>query len=253
LKAIREAKENTSWINQNVEYEAAVTSFVKAVLNPEEDNRFLEDFVQFQRRIARIGLWNGLSQTLLRLTCPGVPDIYQGNELWDFSLVDPDNRRPVNYKRRGQVFNGLRRWGDAPGLSSIECLLKTPEDGRIKAYLIWKTLCLRQEQQEVFQQGEYLPLKVAGAKADHVLAFVRNSGETGVFVIVPRLICGLLNNADIPPIGAHVWEDTHVLLPTGGSGKRSQNVFTGQAANLGTAINVSEVLAGFPVGLCLLS
>ena len=253
LKAIREAKENTSWINQNAEYEGAVRSFVRALLNPAEDNRFLKDFVPFQRRIARIGLWNSLSQTLLRLTSPGVPDIYQGNELWDFSLVDPDNRRPVNYERRRQVFESLRGWGNAPNRSSIECLLQTAEDGRIKSYVIWKTLRLRQEQREVFQEGEYLPLEVAGTKADHVVAFARRSGEKSVIVVVPRLIYGLLNNADDPPIGANVWEDTQVLLPSGNSGKRCQNVFTGHTANLEMSIGVSEILAGFPVALCLVS
>ena len=108
LKAIREAKQNTSWINRNTEYETAVSSFVKMLLTPSTQNRFLSDFVPFQHRVARIGLWNSLAQTLLKLTCPGVPDIYQGNELWDFSLVDPDNRRPVDYTRRQQMLQRIR-------------------------------------------------------------------------------------------------------------------------------------------------
>src|ERR1700692_4855594 len=103
LKAIREAKENTSWINRNASYENAVSSFVKKLLTPGTKNRFFNDFVAFQRRIARIGFWNSLSQTLLKLTSPGVPDIYQGNEVWDFSLVDPDNRRAVDYGRRRSI------------------------------------------------------------------------------------------------------------------------------------------------------
>ena len=111
LKAIREAKKNTSWINRNTEYEAAVSSFVWTLLKPGAKNRFLDDFLPFQRRVARIGLWNSLSQTLLKLTCPGVPDIYQGNDLWDFSLVDPDNRRPVDYCRRQQMFEQYPRLG----------------------------------------------------------------------------------------------------------------------------------------------
>ena len=146
LKAIREAKQNTSWINRNTEYETAVSSFVRTLLNPAAKNRFLDDFVPFQRRVARIGLWNSLSQTLLKLTCPGVPDIYQGNELWDFSLVDPDNRRPVDYIRRQQMFESIRVWGNDPDALSIGRLLETPEDGRLKMYLIWRTLCLRQQQ-----------------------------------------------------------------------------------------------------------
>ena len=126
LKAVREAKQNTSWINRNTEYETAVLSFVRALLTPGEKNRFLDDFVPFQRRIARIGIWNSLSQTVLKLTCPGVPDICQGNELWDFTLVDPDNRRPVDFVRRQQAFANLRGLGSAPDALSRGRLLETP-------------------------------------------------------------------------------------------------------------------------------
>jgi (1->4)-alpha-D-glucan 1-alpha-D-glucosylmutase len=250
LKAIREAKENTSWINQNAAYEAAVLSFVRALLNPAADNRFLEDFVPFQRRIARIGLWNSLSQTLLRLTCPGVPDIYQGNELWNFSLVDPDNRHPVDYVRSREIFENLKRWGSAPDTSSIGSLMTTPEDGRVKSYLIWKTLCLRQQHAAAFQQGEYLPLPVAGAKAGHVVAFVRRFEGAAVLVVAPHLISGLLSDTDLPPIGSQIWEDTQVVRPLG-LGKKSQNVFTGEVAGLETEISVSKLLAEFPAALCL--
>jgi (1->4)-alpha-D-glucan 1-alpha-D-glucosylmutase len=251
LKAIREAKQNTSWINQNTEYEGAVTSFVRALLNPGEDNRFLKDFVPFQRRIARIGLWNSLSQTLLRLACPGVPDIYQGNELWDFSLVDPDNRRPVDYTRRRQIFEELKTWGNAPDIASIDALLKTPEDGRIKSYLIWRTLCLRQQRSEVFREGEYFPLSVRGAKSEHVVAFARKHGETIVVVLAPRLISGLLNDASLPPTGPQIWEDTRALLPRVAVGHRFKNVFTGETAELETEFLVSKVLAEFPVAIWL--
>src|SRR5580700_7567224 len=145
LKAIRESKQNTSWINQNSAYETAVSSFVNALLTPNARNRFLNDFVPFQRQVARIGLWNSLSQTLLKLTSPGVPDIYQGNDLWDFSLVDPDNRRAVDYSHRQQAFESIRKWGSNPDATSVRSLLESPEDGRLKLYLIWKTLRLRKQ------------------------------------------------------------------------------------------------------------
>jgi (1->4)-alpha-D-glucan 1-alpha-D-glucosylmutase len=260
LKAIREAKQNTSWINRNTEYEAAVSSFVRALLEPGPKNRFLDDFVPFQRRVARVGLWNSLSQTLLKLTCPGVPDIYQGNELWDFSLVDPDNRRPVDYIRRQEMFDCIRSQVSAPDESSINHLLKTPEDGRLKLYLIWRTLCLRQEQPTLFQQGEYLPLAVAGAKADHVIAFARRFEGRSVIVVAPRLVASLLNHIeidiDLPPVGAGIWEDTHVLLPCS-CREQCRNVFTGKALDLVKAdgharIDVSSALAEFPVALCAL-
>ena len=257
LKAIREAKQTTSWINRNTEYETAVSSFISTLLNPGAKNRFLDDFVPFQCRVARIGLWNSLSQTLLKLTCPGVPDIYQGNELWDFRLVDPDNRRPVDYLRRQQMFESIRVWGKDPDALSTGRLLETPEDGRLKMYLIWRTLCLRQQQPDLFQQGEYLPLAVEGAKANHVVAFARKSGTTRALVVVPRLVAGLLNDLDLPPIGPRIWDDTHVLVPLRSDSEKCRNAFTGEVLDLQKTddyakIAVSEALAEFPVALCLL-
>ena len=265
LKAIREAKQNTSWVNRNTEYETAVSSFVRALLTPGAKNRFLDDFVPFQRRVARIGLWNSLSQTLLKLTCPGVPDIYQGNELWDFSLVDPDNRRPVDFVRRQQAFANIRGLGSNPDALSRGRLLETPEDGRLKLFLTWKTLCLRKQHPNLFQAGEYLPLEVAGAKAKHVVAFMRKFEATSVLVIIPRLIASLLNGNDIdidlPPMGPKVWQDTHLLLPSPDSSENHLNAFTGEVLNWqkddlqkngGAArVYVSKVLAEFPVALLL--
>jgi (1->4)-alpha-D-glucan 1-alpha-D-glucosylmutase len=253
LKAIREAKQNTNWINRNTEYETAVSSFVKTLLKPGVQNKFLNDFVPFQHRIARIGLWNSLAQTLLKLTCPGVPDIYQGNELWNFSLVDPDNRQPVDYARRQQSFQSIRELGNNPAST----LLENPEDGRIKLYLTWRTLCLRQEQPDLFQQGEYLPLAIEGEKANHVIAFARKSETSTVLVIAPRLVASLLNDIDVPPVGLRIWEDTHILIPFCSCSEKCQNVFTGEALELHKSnghemIAVANALADFPVALCVL-
>jgi (1->4)-alpha-D-glucan 1-alpha-D-glucosylmutase len=253
LKAMREAKQNTSWINRNAEYETAVSSFVKAVLSPGEQNRFLDDFVPFQSRIARVGLWNSLSQTVLKLTCPGVPDIYQGNDLWDFSLVDPDNRRPVDYLRRQQLFESIRRLSSEPDKAWAAEMLKTPEDGRLKLYAIWKTLCLRKEYPELFQAGEYLPLEVQGAKANHAVAFIRKHEKTSALVVVPRLLAGLLGESDRPPIGAEVWTDTRILSPCACSAP-FRNVYTGEALDLQRfngkpTIQLCDALLGFPVGV----
>jgi (1->4)-alpha-D-glucan 1-alpha-D-glucosylmutase len=267
LKAVREAKQNTSWINRNSEYEGAVSSFVKALLDSSPKNRFLNDFIPFQRRVAQIGLWNSLSQTLLKLASPGVPDIYQGNELWDLSLVDPDDRRPVDYHHREKLFDSIRGLVSASSESATSHLLGTPEDGRIKLYLIWRTLCLRQEQPGLFQQGEYLPLAVEGAKANHVIAFARKLEGASVIIIVPRLIATLLKDADLPPIGPEVWEDTQVLLPCD-CRARCRNILTGKDLDLittgdnspdeafrqtQTRINVSAALSEFPVALCLVN
>jgi (1->4)-alpha-D-glucan 1-alpha-D-glucosylmutase len=263
LKAIREAKQNTSWINRNTEYESAVSSFVRALLTPNAENgaekraknRFLADFVPFQRRVSRLGLWNSLSQTLLKLTAPGVPDTYQGNELWDFSLVDPDNRRPVDYAVRQQMFERVREMSDDP--EALTRLLETPEDGRLKLHLIWKTLRLRQQQPDLFHLGEYLPLTMTGPRADHVIAFLRKSESASVLVVVPRLVASLLGDRDSAPIGAQIWEDTRVVLPCNCS-KQYRNELTGEVleptkTDTSTIIAVSSVLAKFPVALCILS
>jgi (1->4)-alpha-D-glucan 1-alpha-D-glucosylmutase len=250
LKAIREAKQNTSWINRNAEYETIVSSFIRAVLKTGAENRFLNDFVPFQHRVARIGVWNSLAQTLLKLTCPGVPDTYQGNELWEYSLVDPDNRRPVDYARRRQMLQTIR---DSGKLTTAR-LLETPEDARIKLSVIWKTLCLRRKCPDLFQEGEYLPLAVEGAKASHVIAFARKRETSTVLVVVPRLVAGLLDDMDLPPIGPRVWEDTQVVLPFCSGSEKYCNAFTGEVLDLQKTdrharIAVSTALGEFPVAL----
>ena len=252
LKAIREAKEHTSWINRNAEYEDAMLSFMRTLLSPGARNRFLEDFVPFQRRLARLGVWNSLSQTTLKLTCPGVPDTYQGNEVWDFSLVDPDNRRSVDYRLRRQVLEKIRRWGNNPHESSLRGLLESPADGRLKMYLIWRTLCARRHYPDLFERGEYFPFEVRGAKAHHVVAFGRKFEAAAAIVIVPRLVTGLLNDSDLPPIGPGVWEDTHILFPDSYEGASLRNAATGADVPLTRSdaelkIDVCEALRDFPV------
>jgi (1->4)-alpha-D-glucan 1-alpha-D-glucosylmutase len=248
LKAIREAKENTSWINRNSEYEKAVSSFVRALLTPDEENRFLNVFIPFQRRIARTGLWNSLSQTLLKLTSPGVPDIYQGNEIWDLSLVDPDNRRPVDYIKRQRIFDQIR------GGVSAERLLGSPDQGELKMFVTWRILCFRQQQPALFQRAEYLPLMAEGARARHVVAFARTIGTAEAMVVAPRLLTTLVEDSDLPPIGSQVWQETRLLLPRSARPKTYRNVFTDELLNVqptdsATSIDVSEILSEFPVGL----
>jgi (1->4)-alpha-D-glucan 1-alpha-D-glucosylmutase len=252
LKALREAKENTSWINQNAEYENAISFFVKTLLTPNHGNKFLEDFVPFQRRIARIGLWNSLSQTLLKLTCPGVPDIYQGNELWSFDLVDPDNRRAVDYALREDNFEALRGLDPSPNGRSVRSLIQGPGEERLKLYVIWKTLCLRQQHSDLFENGDYLPATVEGTKANHVVAFLRIYERKRVLIVVPRLAAGLLNDSDLPPIGSQVWGDTRLILPAGAAYNLSRNIFTEEEFDLKAPINISKVLAEFPVAACVL-
>ena len=182
-----------------------------------------------------------------------MPDIYQGTEIWDFSLVDPDNRRSVDYDLRQRVFRALREGAN----DDISSFVETPEDGRIKLYLTWRTLCLRQEQRELFQDGEYLPLVAEGAKAEHVTAFVRISAKSNVLVVVPHLVAGLLDDADVPPVGERVWQDTEIVLPFCTCSDKYRNIFTGegletQKTDRGEKISVSKLLAEFPVAVCML-
>ncbi|HTU41294.1 MAG TPA: malto-oligosyltrehalose synthase [Candidatus Aquilonibacter sp.] len=251
LKAIREAKENTSWINQNTEYENAVASFVTVLLNP-ADNQFLDNFLPFQQRVARAALWSSLSQTLLKLMCPGVPDFYQGNELWDLSLADPDNRRQVDYDRRKHLLDRVRKLGSAPDVASIRCMLDKPESGALKLYVISKALCLRKQDPDLFEKGGYLPLKIEGAHANHLVAFIRTANQRSLLVIVPRLIASLLGDSIVPPIGPDIWKDTMVHLPDSASFRTSRNVFTDEVLDdfqSGSTIAVPELLGHFPVGL----
>ena len=228
-KAVREAKLHSSWINPDADYEAATADFVRALLSPEPGNLFLRDFLPFQQRIARAGAVNSLAQLLLKLTSPGVPDLYQGSELWDFSLVDPDNRRPVDYARRQAMLRAIRTGHDERGAAACTLeLLERIEDGGIKLYLTWKTLSLRRECEALFRDGDYLPLRTHGAHAERVCAFARQHGGETVVVVVPRLVAGLIGESGRPPVG-EAWADTRVELPPEWPGDEWTNALTGEA------------------------
>ncbi|MFN7135631.1 MAG: malto-oligosyltrehalose synthase, partial [Myxococcales bacterium] len=156
-KAMKEAKVNTSWTNPDEEWEQAVLGFVADVLDPAKSDRFLRDFVAFQRRIARPGAFNGLSQVVLKLTCPGVPDTYQGNELWDYSLVDPDNRRPVDFEKRQALLASLDEAAAEDRRGLCNELMASWTDGRVKLYVTAELLRLRRRLPQLFMQGSYAP------------------------------------------------------------------------------------------------
>jgi (1->4)-alpha-D-glucan 1-alpha-D-glucosylmutase len=262
-KAVREAKVHTSWINPNAAYEEGLVQFIRGLLSSVDRSLFLQDFIPFQKQISRFGMFNGLSQTLLKLTVPGVPDIYQGNETWDFSLVDPDNRRPVDYGRRQAMLGELKDFVDVPAqalASRTRNLVDTMEDGRIKLYLTWKTLSLRQERPELFQRGSYLPLAMEGSRADHLCAFARSFRNTTITVVVPRWLARLLrdNNGGIDgvPWGPSIWGDTRVEAPMPAPATTYTNILTGEAVTSidrdGRAfLQADALLANFPVALLL--
>ncbi|HVC29728.1 MAG TPA: malto-oligosyltrehalose synthase, partial [Steroidobacteraceae bacterium] len=220
LKAAREAKTSTSWAAADSEYEEALTQFIRAALDWREGNLFLADFIAFNRRIVRFGLLNGLSQVLLKLTAPGLPDIYQGNEIWQFSLVDPDNRSQVDYAARRRLLDSL---AGAPARDSLaRALAASVADPCCKLFLHVRALQLRREDPELFERGEYLPLKVTGRLAAHLCAFARRLEGRLAVVLAPRLYLRLMGADSATgsdparlPLGAEVWQDTQVQLPSG--------------------------------------
>jgi (1->4)-alpha-D-glucan 1-alpha-D-glucosylmutase len=256
IKAAREAKVRTSWANVNTEYEDALTQFVRTTLELREGNLFLGDIVAVQRRLTRFGLLNGLSQVLCKLTAPGVPDIYQGNEIWDFSLVDPDNRRPVDYEQRRRMLGELRAVTTA---GQVRSLVDHLDDGRCKLYLAWKVLQFRREHEALFRRGDYVPLRVTGEHTSNLCAFARRHEGEMVVVIAPRLYLRLLGEREQPPLGAEVWENTLVELPRGYTAGDSdsgafRNLFDGAEVfpvrqGERSAIRVAAALDHFPVAL----
>jgi (1->4)-alpha-D-glucan 1-alpha-D-glucosylmutase len=213
-KALHEAKVNTSWIQPNEEWDAAMRDFIAKILDPSLRNKFLPVFIPVAQEIARLGAMNSLTQTLLKLTSPGVPDIYQGNEIWDYSLVDPDNRRPVDYKRRREMLESLA--GANP-----EELLRTWPDGRIKMFLTQRLLQFRREHLELFQRGEYLPLAPSGTFVECCVSFARSLPGKWIVVIAPRLS----SRIGFPPIGERL-RDTAIEFPETLSLAHAHDLFT---------------------------
>ncbi|HEX9020460.1 MAG TPA: malto-oligosyltrehalose synthase, partial [Nitrospirota bacterium] len=254
LKASREAKVNTSWINPDAKYEDALLAFIEAVLSPVRKNRFLDDFLPFQRMVSRYGVFNSLSQTLLKIASPGVPDFYQGTELWDFSLVDPDNRRPVDYEKRIRMLAELKRIETEKTTAGLaQKLLLHEDDGMIKQFLIVKALHYRMARRALFERGEYAPLAAAGEKAGHVCAFVRSLDGASVIVAVPRFPTRLIDSRSMLFREA-VWGDTHLALPDAGKGARFRNMITAEVVDTEQEkgeqrLPLSLLFASFPVAL----
>lgn len=255
-KAVRESKVHTSWVNPNEPYETAVQRFVEAVLDRRQDNGFLASFLPFQARVAQCGMWNSLAQVLLKITAPGIPDMYQGTEWWDFSLVDPDNRRPVDFEARAAALEllatRLETGGDRQSL--VRELVASREDGRIKLYVAMAALRYRRAKADVFLHGDYLAAETAGSQAEHLCAYVRRRGEDQAMVIVPRLLAGLVAEAGTVPVGWAVWRETFVRLPGDSGPAQFRNVLTGDRVTSKEedgrqVLRVADVLSDCPVAL----
>ncbi|WP_176517985.1 malto-oligosyltrehalose synthase [Pseudomonas faucium] len=241
-KALREAKLRSSWNAPNEGYEAACAGYVDGLLLARENQQLRQSLADAAQLIACPGALNGLVQTLLRMTVPGVPDLYQGNEYWDFSLVDPDNRQPVDYACRRRTLD------DA---STPAELLAHWRDGRIKQALVARVLDCRQAHAELFRRGAYLPLTVQGRHADQVLAFARLGEGQRAIIVAPRLASGLLGGATTPLIPAQNWDDTRVILPFALSPANSTGLFPSAAVSPSKELMLRAVLAEFPVNLLI--
>ncbi len=250
-KASREAKLSTSWISPNAAYDDALKSFVAEVLDS-RNSRFLGDFVSFFEAVVDSGLCNALSQVALKLTAPGFPDIYQGQELWDFSLVDPDNRRPVDYEHRRRLLEDIRAQAGDPAARVALCeqLATHPRDDRAKLYVTTTLLRLRQRLPDLFLAGDYLPLDVEGELAGHVVAFARRQRQTpgeAVVIVVPRLVQRLRRPDRPTPVGRDCWGATTIAI---GDALPADivNQFTGAGLRTENGrLAVGDVFEHFPV------
>ncbi|KPH06940.1 malto-oligosyltrehalose synthase (plasmid) [Rhizobium acidisoli] len=233
VKAVREAKLHTGWIEQDAAYEDAVRAYAAALVSPEND-AFLEDFERVLQPFIAAGYLNSLSQTLLKLTAPGIPDIYQGSEGFDFSLVDPDNRRPADHER-------LTAWlAEAGPIAKLQA-------AALKQRIVAIGLQLRQRQPGLFAKGDYLPLKVTGSRREHVLAFARVHKDNFAIVAAPRLMFGWLDPG-VLFAGPEFWEDTAIAVPSPLHGLKADLV-TGKTIEPGGSIAVAALLGSQPVGL----
>jgi (1->4)-alpha-D-glucan 1-alpha-D-glucosylmutase len=252
-KAVQEGKINLSWINPNSEYTGVLRRFVARILSPgtaAKPNNFLRLMYEFIPRLAWFGAMNSLSQTLLKLTSPGVPDIYQGQELFDFSLVDPDNRRPVDFGTIKKYLSGLAGREASPELCRE--LLESWTDGRLKLWTTHRVLQKRGDARSLFRHGDYASLAVEGERSENIVAFVRRHKQRTALVAAPRLLFTMLKGEPRLP-RAEDWADTRLHVPRELSGRAMTNAFTGESMKVqdNGDLLCSEVLAGFPVALLI--
>ena len=251
-KAVREAKTYSGWIRQDEAHESALFRFTKNIFHS-GPGLFREDFLRFQRKIAWHGALNSLSQVLIKITVPGVPDFYQGNELWDFSLVDPDNRRPVDFRKRIQMLDEIRRGHSENVRRLLEDILRQWKDGRIKLFVTDKALDFRRANAEAYLEGEYVPLAARGPRQDSVCAFARRrSGFWGI-TMAPRLTTRLVATGRLP-VGTAVWKDTSLLLPaeapeTWRNVLTEENLTVSGSADGQKSLALADALQRFPAAL----
>ncbi|OPX20620.1 MAG: malto-oligosyltrehalose synthase [Desulfobacca sp. 4484_104] len=248
IKAVREAKIHTGWTTPDTEYEATLLAFIDDILAPTDSNQFLDEFLPFQKLVAHYGMFNSLSQTLLKITCPGVPDFYQGTELWELNLVDPDNRRPVDFDLRRQFLNEIKERGRKEPLALINDLWASREDGRLKLFLIYQALQARRQHEQLFQAGSYLPVPATGKYKDQVVSFLRIQKKSAALVVLPRLLTAVINTAELP-LGLEIWQDTAIILPQ--ALNNGLDSFTGRSIDNQVELLVGDLLSHFCAALVI--
>jgi (1->4)-alpha-D-glucan 1-alpha-D-glucosylmutase len=246
LKATREAMVHTRWTRPNAPHEEALVKFVAEILSPPDNHEFLQDFRQFQKKVAYFGMVNGLSQTLLKIASPGVPDFYQGSELWDLRLVDPDNRGRIDFVKRAAALQSIANLDPADSGARRD-LVENWHDGRLKLYLIWKAVRFRRDHDVLFREGEFVPLQSAGKCAGNVIAFLRRDGRSWALAAIPRWL------SQVPTKGKREfdWDDTRLTLPSDSAAKWNSILTRTQLASKFEGgeqqVMVNDLFQDFPV------
>lgn len=238
-KALREAKRHTGWAKPSMDYEEAAQTFSADFLSA--DNPYKESFNQFFSKVADYGIINSLAQAVVKLTAPGIPDVYQGTELWDLSLVDPDNRRPVDYEKRTGWLAELQESAD------LKSLWNARYEGKIKLYLQHLLLKDRKQHEETYQSSAYLPLEVKGKYAEHIIAYARKGGDSTTIVVVPLNLAGLCETSQVD-IFSIDWKNTRIEIPAG-IPETWTNLFTKEKGKIKSEIRVEEVFKDFPIAV----
>ncbi len=251
IKALREAKINTSWLEPDLEYEKCCLTFLNSILIQSGNEDFLSIFLPFQKKVAFYGIFNSLSQTLLKITSPGIPDMYQGCELWDLNLVDPDNRRAVSYQKRKEFLEDIQNKWEKDPTKLCQELLAVKENGMIKLFTLQKALQTRKENKKLFLEDKYLPLQIKGPHKEKVVAFARSQNQNWILVIAPRFYSHLVQKGQ-SPIGRDIWLDTEIILPET-SPKNWKSIFCTSVHQIQERLFVGDVLNNFPVGLLMSS
>src|SRR5690606_30134466 len=224
------------------EYEKIVFEFVEDILFNEE---FTQSLDPFRNKISGFGAIKSLSQSLIKLTAPGIPDLYQGTELWDLSYVDPDNRRPVDYGIRSNYLADFRAFNKTNLKKKLNSLRRNYGNGKIKMFLIYKTLLQRRKDQDIFKKGEYVPLTLSGKEGDNFIAYARILGNDWRIIAAPVIVTHLFNSEDLKPKNGHL-EDTYINLP-GDAPTEWNNIITGETELVEGKIPIMNALSQFPV------